>query len=310
MSKNITFIINPASGFGRTKRRLKELYKEINAQVPQSTILLTRHAFHGTSLAKDSLRSGAKRLVVIGGDGTLNEVVNGYFDKEGRPHNPDAALAIIPSGTGSDFVRNFNQPRALKEALDFAINSSAKLTDVGKVEAHDEHESKIERYFINVSSLGLSGLVAGFMKTVTKKLGGKGAYFLATVQAIRALKPPTLQLSFGDIDRTFDNCSLISVGNGKYFGSGMKISPNAELDDGLLDVVTIQDLSAMFFLINGFRVYQGTHLALANVHEFHRKECIIKAISKEPVYIETDGELFAKLPAKYSILPKTLWMVR
>lgn len=310
MSKATTFIINPASGFGKTRKMLKSLVKEIRRQDSFAKILLTRHALHAIGLAKESLKDGVERLVVIGGDGTLNEVVNGYFDKDGKPHNENASIAIVPSGTGSDFVRSIDQKRSLSDSVEFALNGAARATDVGLVEAHDANGLIVKRYFINVSSLGLSGVVAGFMKSVTKKLGPKSAYFISTLQAIRAFRAPTLLISGGGVKKTLENCSLVSFANGRYYGSGMMIAPHAELDDGLLDVVTVQNLSAMFFLLNGYRVYQGTHLHLDNVHACRQSECVVKSLSKEPVYVETDGELFAQLPAKYSIRRNVLPMVR
>jgi diacylglycerol kinase (ATP) len=310
MSK-ITFIVNPSAGFGKTKKRFKSLAKEILEKEPQANIVLTRHAFHATSLAKEALIKGAERLVVIGGDGTLNEVVNGYFDQDGKPYNENASVGIIPMGTGSDFFRGFSKPHSNDYAsIDFVLKSEGKPTDVGFVLARDNYGKKIGRYFINVSSMGLSGLVAGFMKTVTRKFGPKAAYFMATVQAIRALRPPTLLIEADGLKQEVENCSLLSMANGTFFGSGMNIAPHAQVDDGLLDAITIEHLSATFFLINGYRVYQGTHLDLANVHEYRKSQFSITALSQEPVYVETDGELFAQLPAQYRVLKRAISIVR
>lgn len=310
MKKRNTFIINPSAGFGKTGKNLKTILKEISELDSTAKILLTRHPMHAIGLTKIALSEGAERLVVVGGDGTLNEVVNGYFDKNGRPHNEHASIAIVPSGTGSDFSRSIHQTRDQKKLLDMAINGDAKLTDVGLVEARDANDLPVKRYFINVSSMGLSGLVAGFMKTTTRKLGPTAAYFLSTVQSIRTFKAPTFVISQGEETFSIDNCSLVSVANGRFFGSGMHVAPNAQLDDGLFDLITIKDLSTMFFLVNGYRIYQGSHLSLDNVRAHYGAEWQIDTLSKDAVYIETDGELFAQLPAKFSIRPRALWVVR
>jgi diacylglycerol kinase (ATP) len=310
MRTSNTFIVNPAAGFGKTKKILKTLLKEIHTQHRKSTVEITHHPLHAISLTKDAIKKGAERLIVIGGDGTLNEVVNGYFAANGKPHNEHVSIAIIPSGTGSDFARSIGQEEDLAKAIDFASKADAKKIDVGLVEAKDTHGLAVSRYFLNVSSMGLSGLVAGFMKTITKKFGSKGAYFLSTVQAIRTFKPPTLLIRGDGMEKIINKCSLISVANGKFFGSGMKIAPEAMVDDGKFDVITIQNLGALFFLINGYRVYQGTHIELDNVNMYRQTECVVESLSKEPVYIETDGELFAELPAKYSIKHKILPFVR
>lgn len=310
MSANTTFIINPASDSGRTRKKLRSITKEIYAQNRQAKIALTRHALHAISLTREAVKLGAKRIVVVGGDGTLNEAINGFFDKDGKILNHKTSLAIIPSGTGSDFARSIEHKKDMRDAINFALNGKAKPTDVGMVEARDSNGLRVKRYFMNVSSVGLSGLVAGFMKTVTKKFGGKTAYFLATLQAIRAQKPPTLLISSEGMEITLENCSLVSLANGKFFGSGMKIAPNAELDDGKLDLITVQNLGAMFFLRSGYRVYLGTHLELADVHAYQTSEVLVHALTQEPVYVEVDGELFAELPARYSVMHNAVSMVR
>lgn len=308
--RNNTFIINPSAGFGKTGKNLKALLKEISFQDPQAKILLTRHALHAMSLTKMALNDGAHRIIVIGGDGTLNEVINGFFDKDGKPHNEQAEIALVPSGTGSDFARGIYQGQSLKERIEFALNSDAKPTDVGLTYAHDANGVEIKRYFINVSSVGLSGLVAGFMKTVTKKLGPTAAYFIATVQAIRELKATTFIIKNDSHTMTVDNCSLVSFANGQYFGSGMRVAPNAKVDDGLFDVISIKDLSPLFFIVNGYRIYQGTHLTLNNVGFHQLSECTIESTSPQAIYVETDGELFAQLPARYEIKRHAVKMVR
>lgn len=309
MANNI-FIINPAANSGRTRKKLKSITKEIHEQDPSAKILLTHHALHAITLCKEAIKEGARRIVVIGGDGTLNEVVNGYFDKNGQPLNKNVAIAIIPGGTGSDFVRSIEHRRDLSEAIQYVLYSPAKLTDVGLVEARDANGIIVKRYFINVSSVGISGLVAGFMKTVTRKIGAKAAYFLATLKAIRALKPPTLSIHAENFETTLENCSLLSFANGQYFGSGMKIAPYAKLDDGMLDMISVQYLGPLSFLQNGVKIYDGTHIDLPNVNAHQHRHVTVKALTKDPVYVEVDGELFAELPAKYSICPNALLMVR
>jgi len=311
MAKSITFIINPASGFGKTKKKVRAIVKEIRAQKSDAKIHLTQHALHAISLTKNAIKNGSERIVVIGGDGTLNEVVNGFFDQHGNLHNEKVSVAVVPSGTGSDFCRTINSPKNLTEAIDFAINTEARPSDVGLVEAHDANGQKVKRHFINVSSLGLSGLVAGLMRNVTKRLGPTAAYFMSTAQAINAFDAPTIIMTDGSgVEHTILKCSLLTFANGRFYGSGMQIAPHARLDDGLFDVVAIKDLSVLFFLMNGYKVYQGTHLDLPNVSTLKARSCQVRSLSKTPVYIETDGELFAQLPATYTIRHNILPVVR
>lgn len=311
MTKSITFIINPASGFGKTKKKVKSFIKEIRSQKSDAKIHLTQHALHAISLTKTAIKNGADRIIVIGGDGTLNEVVNGFFDQHNNLHNNKVSLAVVPSGTGSDFCRTINAPKIMAEALDFAINGEAKPCDIGLVEAHDANNQKVKRHFINVSSLGLSGLVAGLMRNITKRLGPTAAYFLATAQAIKSFQAPTIIMtnSLGE-EETIEKCSLLSFANGRFYGSGMQIAPSARLDDGLFEVVAIRDLSVVFFLLNGYKVYQGTHLELDNVSVTQESSCKVRSLSSRPVYIETDGELFAQLPATFTMRHNIIPVVR
>ncbi|MGH7249845.1 MAG: diacylglycerol/lipid kinase family protein, partial [Minisyncoccia bacterium] len=111
-------------------------------------------------------------------------------------------------------------------------------------------------------------------------------------------------------EMVIENCSLMSFANGKFFGSGMKIAPNAQLDDGLFDVIAVSDLDLKFFLTNGYRVYQGTHIESSNVRQARVRECTVSAVSGGPIYVETDGELFAELPARFSVRHNAILMVR
>jgi YegS/Rv2252/BmrU family lipid kinase len=311
MTKSITFIINPASGFGKTKKLIKPLIKEIRSQKSDAKIHLTQHALHAISLTKSAIKNGSERIVVIGGDGTLNEVVNGFFDQHGNLHSSDVSIAMVPSGTGSDFCRSIESPKNIQQAIDIAINGKSRPCDVGLVEAHDAHGQKIKRHFINVSSLGISGLVAGLMRHITRRFGPTAAYFLSTAQAISAFDAPTIVVTDSSgSEQTINKCSLLSFANGRFYGSGMKIAPHARLDDGLFDVVAISDLSLLFFLMHGYKVYQGKHLDLPSVSVSQASICHVRSLSPTPVYIETDGELFAELPATYSMRHNILSVVR
>jgi diacylglycerol kinase (ATP) len=311
MSKSIAFIINPASGSGKTKRNLKRIVREIKSHEQSARILLTHHPLHATDLVRNELKHGTERLVVVGGDGTLNEAVNGFFDSQGKHHNPNASLGIVASGTGSDFVRMNDGEETLHTSIAKAIFGEAKPTDIGLVEASDVNQGLVRRYFINVSSLGLSGLVAGFMRTTTRVLGAKSAYFISTVKAINTFRAPSVEVSGPNIStEIIDNVAIMSFANGKFYGGGMKIAPNAEVDDGFFDRITITDLSVWFFLANGHRVYQGTHLELPNVRSERVDECHVKCLDDRAVFIETDGELLGKLPATYWLKANYLNVVR
>src|SRR5580658_9115822 len=216
--RQITCIINPASGVGKTKKRLKDITKEIRRVAPKAKIHLTHHRLHAMDLAKDAIIRGAERVVAVGGDGTLNEVVNGYFGSDGKPYNQKASVAIVPSGLGSDFFRSIGDGKSLTEAIEFAVLGEPKLTDVGLVEALDNNGTKIKRHFVNISSLGISGLALGMLSSVSKKLGPALTYFMAAIKAINKFKAPTILITDGEKQQRIERCALVAMANGQYFG--------------------------------------------------------------------------------------------
>lgn len=311
MRQRNIYIINPASGFKKTKKNQKNIIRAIKDIDINAEILITHHPLHATSLAKKAILNGVDRIIAIGGDGTLNEALNGFFDIDDKLYSNNAILAQVASGTGADFVRNFEHSDDICLAIKEAITKEPRLTDIGIVKGHDTQGQKIKRYFINASSLGISGLVAGLMRQTTRSFGGRVAYFMATVRAIRQFTATTLIIkNEAGEENTVDNCYLATFANGQYIGSGMHIAPNASLDDGLFDEIMIKDLSVGFFITNGYRVYLGTHLDLPNVSYKKGKEFFVASLGKNAIFIETDGELFGQLPASFKILPKKLWVVR
>lgn len=308
--KKVSVIINPSSGNGKTRKNLKKIVKEIKSYQKDAKILLTHHNLHAIALTKEELLNGVDRIVAVGGDGTLNEVVNGFFDQNGMPYNKEASLALIPSGSGSDFARNIPIENNIHSMTGFALNAPAVPTDLGFIKAKDDNGRDIQRYFVNVASAGLSGLVAGFMKQTTRKMGAKAAYFFATVKALNAFKAPKLKITTMTEEKIVENCSIASFANGKYYGSGMKIAPDALLDDGLFDCITIKDLTPLFFLLNGYKVYQGSHLGMEQVGFFRDFEIMVESLGKDPIYVETDGELFAQLPAKFYLQKHKILVAR
>lgn len=302
------FIINPASSFGQTKKKLHKLVEEIKYYDQEAKVLITRHALHATGLTSMAIKDGYERIGVIGGDGTINEVINGYFE-DGKAINKEASIGIVKSGTGSDFARSLKLANTTKEQIHNVMCGSKKKIDVGLVSAHDNNHRAISRYFINISSVGLSGLVAGNMKTTTKSFGASAAYFLATIKAIKNLQPQKLHIEKDGQEIVIDDCSLLSFANGKYFGGGMKVAPDAQIDDGVFSMIGIERLKLSFFLSHGFKVYNGTHTTLDNVHAYNMKKAKVSNSGHEPMYVETDGELFAQLPATYEVVPRSVNLV-
>ena len=230
----------------------------------------------------------------MGGDGTINEVVNGLFENE-QPLAADAELVIIPRGTGSDFSR----------VLDRAVPRGEKrMIDVMKVRYTATEGTPRTRYSINVTSFGMGGEIAARVNQSSRPLGGRLAYLAATIQTAWSFpgKRVTLQL---DNSETIDaNVTNVAVGNGQYHGAGMWVCPGAIIDDGLLDLTVIRYLSLPQLVKSVPTLYGGGIYSHPKVESHRAKH--LEAESREPVLIEIDGEAVGRLPIEISMVPKAV----
>ena len=276
-------IVNPKAG------------NSIAVPLPVDTVILqTKAPGHAIELTRDALKRGARTIFAVGGDGTVNEVVNGLFENE-EPLAADAELVVIPRGTGSDFSRVLNRvvPRGDK-----------RMIDLMKVRYTAADGTTRIRYSINVTSFGMGGEIARRVNQSSKPLGGRLAYLAATVQSAWSFpgKRVTLQL---DNSKTIEaNVTNVAVGNGQYHGAGMWICPGAIIDDGLLDLTVIRYLSLPELVKSVPTLYSGGIYSHPNV-ESHRVKHL-EAESGEPVLIEIDGEAVGRLPIEISMVPKAV----
>jgi YegS/Rv2252/BmrU family lipid kinase len=303
-------IVNPKSQGGRLGKRWAELSDTLGRVFPFDEAV-TRSAGDATRLAREALKAGAERIVAIGGDGTINEVVNGFFDDQGAPVAPNASFALIPFGTGGDFRRTMNIPQAIGDAASVIKANHKKKIDVGKLELTTPSGGKQLRMFANIASFGVSGVVDRLVNESGKKFG-RLSFAVATARATWSYKNQRVQLIFDDNvnDRVEATINTVAVANGRYFGGAMMVAPAAEVDDGLFDVVSMGDLGFADLLKSGRRLYQGTHLSMAKVSS--RRARIVEAEPVDPnaiVELDVDGESPGRLPARFEIVPGALWMV-
>jgi diacylglycerol kinase (ATP) len=248
-------------------------------------------------LASSAADSGATLLVVVGGDGTVNEVVNGIAGREG------IELAVIPRGTGWDFVRTYGIPRRLDEALRVARDGRARTIDLGRARYRSWEGGERNSYFANIASAGMSGAIAKRANETSKVLGGKISYFWATFAVFARWRNSEIRVAVGDETRRARMHDVV-VANGRYFGGGMMICPDAEPDDGLFDVLLIGDLTKSDLLLTLPKTYRGSHLP-------HPKAELLRGASvqvdaDEPLPVELDGEQPGTTPARFEIVPRAL----
>ena len=302
--KNTIFIVNPASARGATRRAWAEMRAELVSLVPEFIERITSRAGEATEVTREALKSGISRVIAVGGDGTLSEVVNGYIDDTGYPINEGAAIGVLPSGTGSDFCRSLGLSSS-KEAIAAVTGASTRMIDAVRVVYNDRHGASESRSFINVASFGLGGdvsaLVNGWRDSLPRWVGGRARFVAAAVRALERYRNYDVQVRLDD-DREIEIASnLIVAANGKFGGAGMKLAPRAEMDDGLLDVI-LTDRATRFDVIKELpRIRRGGYLSNPKVTQFRARRVSITA--SEPMAIDVDGEMAGYTPAHLTVLP-------
>nr|MBA2643717.1 diacylglycerol kinase family lipid kinase [Actinomycetota bacterium] len=235
--------------------------------------------------------------VVVGGDGSVNEVVNGVADLEGFE------LAVLPHGTGWDFVRTFGIPRRLEDAVATALFGDVREIDLGLVSFRTWAGAESRSYFANVGSAGISGAIARRANDTSKTLGGKISYYWATLAVFFGWTTGEMRVSVDDEIRGGRMIDVI-VANGRYLGGGMMMCPEAEPDDGLFDVMLIGDVTKRDLLLVLPRTYRGKHLPHPKLEVLRGR--IVTVDADEPLPIEVDGEQPGTTPARFEIIPRVL----
>ena len=253
-------------------------------------MLLSERPGHLIELAREAARMH-DLLVVVGGDGTLNEVVNGIAGS-------NAELAILPAGTGQDFGRSYGIPTRFDDAVRVALTRELKTIDLGRATFAGG-----ERYFANVGSVGMSGAVARRANSMSKALGGRATFYYALVREFIRWKNTEVTVTFNGGERRGPMHDVI-VANGQWHGGGMRLAPEAKFDDGLFDVVLIGDINKRDFVTTVPKIYKGTYLAHPKVDLVRTKAVTVDAPERLP--IELDGEQVGTTPARFEIVPGAL----
>jgi YegS/Rv2252/BmrU family lipid kinase len=247
-------------------------------------------------LAERAARNGADLVVAVGGDGTLNEAVNGLV-RAGAA----AELATIPLGTGMDFGRTYGIPSAFDDAVRVAVRGTARTIDVGRVAYRTWGGDEAERYVANVGSVGMSAAVAQRANGMSKRLGGKATFFYALVRVFLEWKNTTVSVQLGDGTRREALMHDVIVANGQWHGGAMWLAPDARPDDGLFDVVLIGDVTKRDFVSTAPKIYKGTYLAHPKVELLRASTVFVDAPERLP--IELDGEQVGTTPARFEVVP-------
>ncbi len=302
-------IVNPSSGNGAAGKAWYSLATDVSLRGYSFEVRFTEQRGDATRFAREYAERGAETVVAMGGDGTVNEAINGLMTPDG-PLNPATRLAIASAGTGKDLVRSlgtrtFSQ---MLDALDAGHTSAIDLALLNYVDA--ESGEPASRYFANVADMGLGADVARRIEASPsgKAFGGMVSYLVQAVKTIRVFKGKQIRLEI-DGETVFDGAAqMVVFCNGGFFAGGMKIAPLSSLRDGLLDVVVLEEVSRRALLTSLLpRVYIGRHIGQDGVHHFHARRARID--TPEPFLVELDGELPGVSPVSVEIAPQILKVI-
>jgi len=299
----IAAIVNPRSANGRTGRIWPQIHAEIRKILGEVQVFHTRSPRHAIDLTAAALQAGHGTILAIGGDGTVNEVVNGFLS-DGRAGVSEAVLGVIPEGTGSDFRRALRLPLDERAAIHAIRTADARPVDVMRVTYRNAEGITLSRYAVNVVSFGMGGAVAVRVNRTSKALGGKVSFLIATITTTLRFQGNTVSLGIDGAEPRKVSISNVAVGNGPYHGGGMWACPRAVIDDGVLEVTIIENMPAweifrdIRYLYNG-RIYEHPKVRYSRATR-------LEATSDQPTLLEIDGEPLGQLPLEIEVIPKAI----
>jgi diacylglycerol kinase (ATP) len=297
-------VVNPASGAGKAGRQWAQVESWLpSAGIPYETALTTQPN-EATEIARQAVRQSRSVVVAVGGDGTLNEVVNGFFHN-GAPIPTTSRLAMVPLGTGGDFRRTLRIPVDPHEAIGVLKTGLVRRLDVGCVTYQKEDGTSGVRHFINIADAGLGGDVVQVVGNGTKRFGNL-AYTIGGVRALIGFRNKPMTVDIDGVTHELPKAQQVVVANCQFFGGGMQMAPTASPTDGVFDVVLVKDAGKIETMrgMNDFRA--GKHLDQSNpkIELMYGKR--VSVSSPKKVRIDVDGEAVGYLPALFEIQPGSI----
>jgi diacylglycerol kinase (ATP) len=282
------FIVNPAAGAGRAGRAVPALHKALESR--HAEVVLTQRPGQASDLARKAAQDGYTPVVGVGGDGTLQEIVNGLVSD-----STAATMAVVPVGTGNDFARCVGLPSDLREAVNLVYNGTPRTMDLGQCG---------QRVFVNGGGVGFDARVAIAAANMPQALRrGTLPYVLAVLREVVGDASSVLTLHLDD--QVIEQCALmVAVANGRFYGGGMMICPEAVRTDGLLDVCVVGDLSRLEVLGLLPKLFSGGHVGHPKVR-FYRSR-VVRIEGPPGTFVQTDGEIQGNLPAEFTAVPAAI----
>ncbi|MCB1165156.1 MAG: diacylglycerol kinase family lipid kinase [Leptospiraceae bacterium] len=299
-------ILNPKSRAGTARNAFRKLESELRAKLGDFDVYETTAPRDATDRVRQTLKAGAvDQIIVAGGDGTINEAVNGYFEN-GLLLSDSIPLAVISLGTGSDFIKTIRQVSAV---YDVSLQKNQyRQVDVGLVSTRS-----MRHYFVNIASAGIAGKIMESLKS-SKFQHGSPAYFYHTLKSLYLYHPELVEVEYvdekGNLQSRSSRLLNFFACNGRFNGGGMNWAPDASIEDGVLDAVIIGGVSKTRMVLASSRIYAGQIEGFPGASQFRAQKILLR--SKKLIQGEADGEVYSSEPpaeVQYEILPRTLPLV-
>ena len=307
MEKNVinqewSAIVNPNAGNGKGRKDWKRISDILVKNDIVFNAKTTQRKGQATEFTRELIAGGCRKIISIGGDGTLNEIVNGIFTQDHCP-TTEITLSLIPIGTGNDWGRMFGIPLIYEGAVQVIREGKLMLHDIGVI-SYFNGEEKAQTYFINIAGLGFEAVVV--RKTNRQKDNGmsnKAIYFYNLLSSLVAYRNTSVEIT---IDEKTSRAKVfsINVGNGRYCGGGMRQTPDALPDDGLFDITVIKEMGKVEIIKSLQLLYDGTIMSHPKVDGYRSNN--LKVTSDSLLFIEADGESLGHTPVEFSIIPSAV----
>lgn len=293
-------IANPKSGGGKTAWLQRRLSTLLAAQLPKTEIVWTGKPREATTLAHKALQEGTQMIVAAGGDGTVNEVVNGFFDgNSGKLLREDAVLGILPLGSGQDFVHSLDWKPYLKPSIERLAGKKTIACDVGLMNYRSMGGAVAHRYFLNIADVGMAPEAMKRINPFPKFFGARLAYLQGIVRSLATYRKRYVELVIDDRHKGNPLITNIFIANGKSNGAGWRVCPDAKLDDGLFDILVVGDIRATELLRALPKLYRGNKLDHPELRYYRGKHVKVLEAESEYVSVEADGEPLGYIPAEF-----------
>jgi diacylglycerol kinase (ATP) len=300
-AKESFFVVNRVAAGGKTASVWPAIEKELRSLGLAFDSRFTEAPNHATALAREAVEQGYETVVAVGGDGTVNEVVNGLLAPGAI--RAGAILGVIITGRGSDFARTIGIPSDYAEACARLAGERTMTVDLGLATFHQEGEQR-QRYFVNVGGGGFDAEVAHRANRAPNFMGGTIPYLTSLVTTLFAYRNKAVELILDDQEPIRMVVNSVVVANCQYFGGGMKVAPEADPNDGLFDVVVIGDIDKIEFLMTVPKVYDGTHITHPQVDTYRAKRVEVR--SEQDLLLQVEGEVCGHTPLTFQIVPSAL----